>query len=294
MIVFISDIHIGITSEDVFGHLLNKIKDNVHEPIDAIIFCGDNSEALFCFRTFFKTIRNIFPNETLIGTIGNHDLNPQADGFDSYYKYNKLFPRLFEQYYAEYLDFSKPIIIGDLAFIGNIGWYNYSALNENHLQLPSEYWQKMKYIWKFYPDHLINLRVNDIEFANKCTITIDKKIKEVSKINQVKGIVVCTHHPIFYNDILLQNNYQKDKQYDRISDIFFYHPDMGKTLKQNEKLLYVVSGHIHTKTISTIGHITNYTIGGDYKKPIALLFSTNMRFLEEIEIGNDKNIGNIW
>ena len=283
-LLFTSDLHIGITNLTDIDILFNSALDEIHSldgKLTAVILCGDQGETLYHQDLCISAIRKAIPDMPIIGTVGNHDLNPYYDQMDDTYKrYEEYIYHIFKQHNAIYLDVEDVYKIDNIAIVGNIGWYDYSALNHKNLTLPAQYWQNQKFIQRIYPDYLVNWLPDDIRFAEKCRNKIIDNIKILEKDKDIKDIIAITHQPILYKEIRDIVGWGK---HDCTIDFMFYHPTLGKQIKKYNKLKCVVSGHIHEGTKITMDRGNNplyfYTIRSEYKAPGYLL----------IEVGNYNN-----
>lgn len=120
-IVALSDLHYP-KHKDHLEKVTKKIRDS---DADVLILGGDIS----AFKEkYYHQCLSLFEGFSglKIATVGNHDLWVR-EGEDSYQRYKEWFPELFKAYGFHYLDsLDQPLIYKRVAFVGNIGWYDYS------------------------------------------------------------------------------------------------------------------------------------------------------------------------
>ncbi|WP_456443344.1 metallophosphoesterase [Caldithrix abyssi] len=103
---------------------LKKLKSQVEkENPDIILFAGDVLDAFDekLLREFLQTFADLHQPRLLI--LGNHDLWQEEPQTQKLYNYYLQFP--WQRYGFHLLD-KEPFVIGNTAFCGNMGWYDYS------------------------------------------------------------------------------------------------------------------------------------------------------------------------
>jgi hypothetical protein len=280
-----SDLHNDITEPQIVIERIRKgLKhaDSAGGRVVQIVLLGDLGESYILTREALETVRYAAGSTIPIaGTIGNHDLASIFDTLNSETKYYEMFPRAFAESGVTYLDLADPIRIGftHTFLIGNVGWYDCKAFSQLNIVNNPEYYQTLKYkkergIW----DQHIKWAKTDIEFAAECRKRLVDKLTIMQDDDDVKEIIVATHHPVLYKEIVQHGHWE-----DPLDDVFFYHPTMGEELLKFPKVKLVISGHIHRRRKHHIvNHFWHHTMSAQFGNPNYYLF----------DIGDDQIPGN--
>jgi predicted phosphohydrolase len=181
-IIALSDLHYPRHKD----HLEKIVKRICDSEAEVLILGGDISEIQEeryrrCLGLFEK-FRGL-----KIATVGNHDLWVLKGG-DSYQRYRQWFPELFKDYGFYYLDQQiMPFVYKNIAFIGNIGWYDYS-FRQTKIPFSDEVFvgyldkEKGKRIYKPWS------QLNDEDYARKVLLYIRNKKLGVVTWNDGVGI----------------------------------------------------------------------------------------------------------
>lgn len=219
---------------------------------DLIVIAGDISSYSHVFEEAIKTFRTSTP---IVAVLGNHDL--YTEGEDSFLVAEKL---KFEckKYNIHLLD-DKPFIFHDTAFVGNIGWYDYSFADINSEQIigvdnvkgikfkkaceitEEDFAQKSFYhgnqskTWmdkKFIHTNLKDKQILDIQL-NK----LERDLMFAEK-NADKIVYVSHHVPI--SDFI----YSRDLLWN-VFNAYQGSAKLGDTALKNNKVKCIISGHSH-------------------------------------------------
>src|SRR5262249_49433846 len=129
--------------------------------------------------------------------------------------------------------------VGDVAIVGSIAWYDYSAVDPGITLSPDDI-GKMKH-------HLnndstwIDWERDDREFAAERGAALGERLKEAARDPKVRAILVVTHVPILEEQI---ERRPKDQLWG-VSNAYFGNLTLGAALIGEPKVSAVVSGHTH-------------------------------------------------
>ncbi|MCE7736097.1 MAG: hypothetical protein GPJ54_14540 [Candidatus Heimdallarchaeota archaeon] len=122
-----SDPHIDIQENRGFPRFLEKLNQYLNniEP-DVIMVTGDVGGNT---KTIQKFLQGIDVDAKKIFCPGNHDIWVNNKAHDaSWAKYYQILPELCELYNWHYLP-NQPFTMNNVAFVGTMGWYDYSSRN---------------------------------------------------------------------------------------------------------------------------------------------------------------------
>jgi predicted MPP superfamily phosphohydrolase len=274
-ILFLSDLHYDGTPLHV---ILAAVQAGISgRNIVAIVLCGDIAESLVQFREVVEAIRNEAGDIPILLTIGNHDLCTHREMGHPYseQKYSEHYPQICDEFNVFYLDRGDTYKHKGVLILGNTGWYDLNARYNTNDIMPREYFQTCANKKKIgIIDHWIRWGRTDIEFSAQCAKKILDALTAAEKDDTVKDVIVATHTPLFYREIM---NAIGDRNHDHRLDCYFYHPTLGNQLTcRFPKLRAVVSGHIHafSKLVferKGMKPLVNYTIQSDYEATGGLL-----------------------
>jgi len=213
---------------------------------------GDSKPEAFacCLRLFAR-----FKGEKLL-VPGNHDL--WTVSADSEMKYRKLLPELASECGFHMLD-SGPRVVGDIGFIGNIGWYDYSFRNPA-LGLSDEDYQKkhLPGVATWNDLRFINWRFSDADFTEFCLRTLSRHYRKVEGL--VESVVVILHH-VPLRELL----YERGKEAVEFTRAYMGSERLGELVLGWEKVRYLFCGHMHTPGTCQTGGMKAFAIGSSYQ-----------------------------
>jgi hypothetical protein len=130
LVAFTSDLHVDYQLE-VVGLVARRVEEL--RP-DALVVAGDLSPDLRMCERALKLLAGSV--DELLFVPGNHDLWPLGQGSRPYYRgvansrqrYEEVFPEMLERLGGAYLGL-RPHYVGDVAFCGVTGWYDFSLRN---------------------------------------------------------------------------------------------------------------------------------------------------------------------
>jgi predicted phosphohydrolase len=222
---------------------------------DAFVIAGDvadinleNFEA--CLRVFdaFKGLKLLVP--------GNHDLWTTSGS--SMEKYQTLLPRIAEACGFSMLD-AGPAVLGDAAFIGNIGWYDYSFRNpEMGLSTEDYRYKALPGVCSWNDSIYINWDLDDEEFTEMCLRKLRQHYSQVEP--RVKRVVAVLHHVPFAE--LLYGPSSRPLEFCRA---YLGSERFGHLLLRCEKVRYVICGHRHGRDGFHKGKLRAFVVGSEYE-----------------------------
>ena len=237
-VLVISDMLWGLHTEKHIHNYFSEAKmliSNTGSDVEYIMCCGNWSILQNNFSKVCNIIRKLFPQARLLSTVGTYDLNWFKGPIEGRVK---EFDKLLRQYDISLLDgLQKPVMIGNNAFVGGIGWYDGCALTNHqcHTMPKPQYWLKT-----------LHNKEEIMYNANYATLCREQLIKKIEASSEAESINVITHFPAFYRQLeIKQAN----------DDLFHYHPTLGFEILKYEKVKRVFSGHLRRLNIKKIKRI---------------------------------------
>ncbi|MDX1957585.1 MAG: metallophosphoesterase [Leptospiraceae bacterium] len=291
-ITYISDLHVDISknNKEILTCLINYLAQN---KTDVFIIAGDLANSVKDIHeslTKFKSIEC-----TKIYVPGNHDLwieskNKLKSGFDSSYKYEIELKEIAEKS-GFYYPIFEPLIIKDVAFVGTVGWYDYSLRDERlDEKYREEDYNQGKFGNTFWSDFTSSIWLKDRDNSDwklrSKRLKNDEVFKRVFKQFEltidlipmdIKKIVIIIHTAPYANCI-------ERKEEPNPFDAYEGSIEYGKyiELKFNGKKVIFVSGHKHKKLKIEINPNIIF-----YRSPIGYLdeYKGDLNFFLENNIG---------
>ena len=265
-VILLSDLHFPYYANE-FNRIMRKLNGTVVIAGD-VTSSGGISEYERLLRILFKKNKNL----TLVHTLGNHDFwlskNQMRKNINSLEKI-KRFKEIAEEYNVYILDF-EPFVIGNIAFIGNVGWYDYSFAS--HLNFDKTFFKrgtpyKNCYIPNSYTSHkpnpvkeicpawhndprYVRLPMSNREFVK---LNVGKIKKHAEEVSHADKIYVIFHH-VPKKELISYTG-------DRYEDFFRAYDGsdlLGKAVEELEiNVDAVFYGHTHTdrKRVNVINGI---------------------------------------
>lgn len=256
-IAAISDIHIRPDGSDT--GLLEEIHKQVEEiSPDVFIIAGDISDKI---RVIEETLSMLqIAGSKNLYVAGNHDVWFEDElGLNSLEKYSKSIGNACEKAGFIHLP-DTPIIIDEFAFVGSLGWYDYS-FRQPELEIPEDtyaekHWQE--YYWRDY--YSIDWSYSDYEFTELLNSKLQYDLDTLPGV--VKSIVYVSHHLPFQALTLYKNTLPWD-----FFSAFMGAESTGQILLNDERIKLSVSGHSHIRKLVSIGNLTAITVPVGYGRP---------------------------
>lgn len=275
-----ADLHYDFTEH---RHGVEALAERIcGEEADALVLAGDTFALdpgclIRCLRLF-----DGFRGEKLL-VAGNHDIWT-APGGDSFKLYAETIPNLAEACGFHDLDLA-PTVIGDVAIVGTMGWYDYSFRDESlgiprrfyeakagpgyalaapelrHLIDPAEMLPKQAMAARsFWMDgRMVQWRIDDREMSARTVERLEAQLAAAE--DDVRAIVAVTHH-LPFEELLTRKS---DPSWG-FGNAFMGSVELGRTLLRHPKITHAICGHSHARGRQTIGHIEAINVGSTYAK----------------------------
>ncbi|MFP4058196.1 MAG: metallophosphoesterase [Candidatus Brocadiia bacterium] len=239
------------------------------------IFAGDLQWLEACLRLFAD-----FPGEKVL-VAGNHDLwTLEGDSFELY---DRTIPRVAGQCGFHDLD-AGPRLVGDVALVGTIGWYDYS-FRDTALGIPMRFYEHKvapgyarrfsEYAHLLDPDEdlppsalaarstwndgrMIRWDLDDHRFTQ---LTVDRLEGHMAQVEgRARAVVAITHHLPFAPMLR-----RKSDPSWGFGNAFMGSEALGQALLRHPKVTHLVCGHSHTRDRQRVGHIEAINVGCTYR-----------------------------
>lgn len=280
----ISDLHYGIHSLDKIQKAANNI---ISQNPEILVLAGDiavEQEKLHTCLSLFDDFRGL-----KVATLGNHDIWTNEDSNQKYLRATNILKKHEFQVVDE-----QPVIYQNsnrkIAFLGNIGWYDYSFLRKDILcdcqilnnpsgtdaeALDAAFLeQKVIFFGNKKTGDIGRLIWNDKHHAKwnqsdtALTESLAKKLdQDLSTVQEsVDDIVVVMHHLPF--DSLIA---RKPQDYAwELSNAYMGSKKFGKVINKyvpQGKIRSIICGHTHVRTQSKEGDISCYAVAFQPENP---------------------------
>lgn len=256
-IAAISDIHIRSNNKD--EDLIRTLKDRVEElSPDVFVIAGDISHYL---ETIDDTLSKLhitgIPN---LYVAGNHDVWFEREkGLSSLEKYARLIGNTCKKNGFIHLP-DSPTVFGNIAFVGSIGWSDYSFRREE-LGIPEEAYETKHYkgaIWNDY--YYIDWTFTDSE----ATDLFNKKlVYDLATLPESVEHVVYVSHHLPFRELTI---YKYRLPWDFYS-AYMGSVSTGRILLDDKRVKLTISGHSHIRNLVQIDGITAMTVSLGYGRP---------------------------
>ena len=249
--IITSDLHLGFDPVDCIQFQKDKMLQL--DPA-VIIIAGDIGESAKNFRKCLSLFSDV---ECPVGVvIGNHDLYAYDKKYPSEDLWTRVLPGIVKKLGLVWME-EENIIINGTAFVGTVGWYDYSAKTVN---MPDRFYDEEKGAIISDGEYINWLRT-DKEFAADILAGLVKRLEKAQKDPAIKRIVVVTHVPLFPEQMV---HLAGDNQY---ADAYFGNFTMGREILRFSKVTDVISGHTHRPVDDMVGKIRIQIVPSDYFKP---------------------------
>ena len=203
-IAAVSDLHLDINRN---YPVLRVLKDEVEQSgASYLLVAGDITEDFHLASAMMKELDEN-SSFSVLYVPGNHDLwSPEP----SRYKIDYIYSFFNDD---ERCLSGKEMVDGDVAFIGDVGWYDYSF--GNHLRFTDDMFEKMSYMGRTWQDGIKNPWTRDNR--KRCSLQLDSIENSLKRVKDKKIIAV---------------------------NAFLGSTSFGKMFEDN-KVCYSISGHVH-------------------------------------------------
>jgi putative phosphoesterase len=256
-IAAVSDLHVRSNGSD--NELILEIHERVKElDPDVFIIAGDISASTTIladslFKLYVDGCINLY-------VAGNHDIWFEQDrGLSSLEKYSHTIGNICKKHGWIHLP-DQPYIMESTAFVGSLGWYDYSFRCDN-LQIPEEAYEEKQYgdaVW--YDVFNVDWNLTDKEATDLFNRKIEYDLSLVP--DEVDGIVFVSHH-LPFKELTL---YKQRLPWDFFS-AYMGAVSTGKILLEDNRVFLTISGHSHIRSKITLDGITAITVPIGYGRP---------------------------
>jgi len=255
-IAAISDLHV---LPDGDRELLESIKQRVEEIApDVFVIAGDISDRLDILSD--SLLQLYVDSCTNLYVAGNHDIwFEEGKSPTSIEKYSKYVGEICTENRFKHLsDF--PHIDGNIAFVGSIGWYDYS-FRRPELEIPLENYEQKEYrgaVW--YDLFKIDWGYSDVEAVDLFNSKLEYDLSTLP--GNISKIVYVSHHLPFQNLTMYKDRLPWD-----FHSAFMGAQSTGRILEDDGRVVLSISGHSHIRNKISVGQLTAMTVPLGYGRP---------------------------
>lgn len=241
---------------------------------DVLLLLGDYGNSLESIRICLSLFSS-FKGKKL-AVIGNHDLWDRYGPPDTVNRY-QLLQSVIESAGFHALD-RAPLVVGGLAFVGNVGWYDYSFRDLGDVPLEA-------YESKTMPGHedvcwqdarYVNWQRPDREIVDQM---IDKLRNQLDRLNGEKVIVGMHHVPI--KRLLFHPRWLVPREW-RFANCFLGSNRFAELFTRYRKRIgHVFCGHKHGFKTVTEDSVYYTSLGGDYEHKELMVYHPDQNILEK-------------
>jgi len=259
-IVVTADIHLGITSLPRLTKLVHDIR--AQKP-DAVAIGGDIGEGIENIGIVFEEFARI--GVPVCACAGNHDVWNNDKRHPSELLWTQAIPNVAKSSGAIWLD-DENLIVGGVAIVGSIAWYDYSAQDPQFKASPDENWRRKK---EFDADAwMVDWQWNDIAFSRLLEPPFRERLHSAQNNTDVKEIVLVTHSPIFEQQIRRKpGNFKWG-----FSNAYYGNFTLGRIASEFNKVTHAVAGHTHAGMEAMIDingrPVRTITLNSQYDDPL--------------------------
>ncbi len=256
-IAAVSDIH--ARSNGLDAELLQKIRERVTtlNP-DVFVIAGDMNHQLHELEKSLSMIHiDCCPN---LYVAGNHDVWFEEElGIGTLEKYSNMINDACKS--SGFIHLPNEYFITDsVAFVGSIGWYDYS-FRRKELDIPLECYEMKQYRDAYWRDlYSIDWTLTDKE----ATEFLNKKLRYdlESLPESVENVVYVSHHLPFKE----LTQYRDRLPWDFFS-AFMGATSTGDILRNDERVILTISGHSHIRNFLKMEGLSAITVPVGYGRP---------------------------
>lgn len=257
-VAVLPDLHFGITKKSTVKEAVRKLKNS---GLSLLVLVGDIGEPLTRFCEALDMFSALDMKIAVIA--GNHDLWAKGE-YSSLKLWEDLLPKETKKRGFIWLE-NEVVTMGSLAVIGSIAWYDYSGRPDYLSDKKDEAFFDTKGF--FIKDgRFVNLPWDDIQFSYILRKDFIERIEQAQANPNVKEIMVCTHVPIFKEQKVDTQRWNK-----RV-DAYYANFTLGRCVEQYSKVRWALAGHTHTPvrayhTCPDVRMIYCSVVGSDYYCP---------------------------
>ncbi len=256
-IAAVSDIHVRPDKGD--EALIEEIHSRAEEiSPDVFVIAGDVSNRIATLSDTLARLRvsgamNLF-------VPGNHDIwFEEKIGLGSLEKYSTSLSEVCGDSGFLYLP-DTPCRKRKMAFVGSIGWYDYSFKRED-LQIPDKAYAQKEWKGNIWYDVLcVDWEYTDVEATTLFNRKLEYDLSVLSK--GVTQVVFVSHH-LPFRDLTL---YKGRLPWDFFS-AYMGSESTGRLLLYDGRVILTISGHSHIRMYKQFNGIRSFTVPLGYGRP---------------------------
>ncbi len=253
----VSDIHARPNGEDT--GLIDAINSRVEEiSPDVFVIAGDLSERVDNLRVNLGRLRVSGCHNVYVP--GNHDVWFENDsGLDSLTKYSRAIGEACRAAGFIHLP-DEPLVLDSLAFVGSIGWYDYS-LRRTDLDISQKQYEEKHYQGAFWMDYYSV----DWPFSDRdATELFNRKLGyDLATLpDHVQRVVYVSHHLPFKELTFYKGTLPWD-----FFSAYMGSVSTGDILLKDGRVILAIAGHSHIRKMVTVDGILAITVPIGYGRP---------------------------
>lgn len=256
-IAAVSDLHTLPDGSDEL--LLTRIRERVEEiDPDVFVIAGDISDRL-------DVLSNTLAQLCIDGCInifvaGNHDIwFEEGEGPGSLEKYSKVIGEVCMKNGFSHLP-DAPVTLESYAFVGSIGWYDYSFRRVD-LDIPLKNYEQKEYRGAIWYDLLrLDWGFNDIEVTELFNKKIEYDLTTLSE--DCEHVIFVSHHLPFSELTVYKNKLPWD-----FYSAFMGSISTGQVIIADGRVRLSISGHSHIRSMISKERVTAITVPLGYGRP---------------------------
>jgi putative phosphoesterase len=277
-IAAISDLHVLPDEGD--RELLESIRRRVEEiDPDVFVIAGDISDRIKVLSDSLSLLK--VDSCTNLYVAGNHDIwFEEGESPTSLEKYSKYIGQICKKQGFHHLP-DGPYTIEDFAFVGSIGWYDYS-FRRPELEIPMKNYEQKEYrgaVW--YDLFKVDWNYRDLEATSLFNQKLEYDLSTLP--DEVEHVVYVSHHLPFCELTLYKDRLPWD-----FHSAFMGAQSTGEILVNDGRVVLSISGHSHIRNKISIEGITALVVPLGYGRPDRNNIDTIVRkAVATIEISKD-------
>jgi len=256
-IAAVSDLHILPDGSDEL--LLTRVRERVEElDPDVFVIAGDISDRL---DVLSNTLAQLYTEGCInLFVAGNHDIwFEDGGGPSSLEKYSKVIGEVCMKNGFSHLP-DAPVTSESYAFVGSIGWYDYSFRRAD-LDIPLKNYEQKEYRGAIWYDLLrLDWGFNDVEVTELCNKKIEYDLNTLSE--DCKHVIFVSHHLPFSELTVYKNRLPWD-----FYSAFMGAASTGRIITEDGRVLLSLSGHSHIRSMISKDNLTAITVPLGYGRP---------------------------
>ena len=278
-ILVTADLHYNIARSQEPARLLARRA--CAEGGDALVLVGDSAAAELdplrqCLRLFAD-----FPGRKFL-VLGNHCLWCRSQE-DSLHRYHRVLPQTAAEEGFHLLD-ESPAVVGDLALVGSVGWYDYS-FRDLSLGIPEAFYrvkmapgaaaylglhsdllaehraditaEHLTMLWRWMDGVHVRLGISDEQFL---ALLAERLAAHLEQAAGLGGRIVAFLHHLPLAALVPPGRRPRTA----FAAAFMGAARLGDVLARCEKVSHVFCGHSHWPAEATVGRINVVNVGSTY------------------------------